>query len=427
MEPSIILRALSHIKDQRKGQNLENVVSYCCKELDWERPKVLHAVELATKDELISQTKKDDVFLLRILDKGHQLMKSQTESFEQGPKQFAGDNSDLKHQRDTESTDENGGVLTSCSSHCSHTAILNLLGNSIKDLTGSLTRTNEMLLEEREYSRKLEKEIMDLKIKLVESQNGTKYNNPDYHQKPDVTTQTRISLSSDTDSNSDSDLDSSEKANEERRKVLTQKQNNNNGKIVKKQKRDAHRNPNNNRSKNLNKDQEKASKDRENSQLTVTIVGDSQVNRLDGGKLNTNKRKVEMKTKGGTKVKDVVERVGKCNSDVIIVHAGTCDVKTKTPEELRDKIITTLQAVKVKNRHSQVAFSSIIRRKDSELLNAKVTKVNELLKEELELHGIDFIENENILFSNIGSDGLHINPGGVRKLAGNITNYLRYC
>ena len=50
------------------------------------------------------------------------------------------------------------------------------------------------------------------------------------------------------------------------------------------------------------------------------------------------------------------------------------------------EIITTLQAVKVKNRQSQVASSSILRRKDGELLNAKVKKVNELLKEELELH-----------------------------------------
>ena len=329
---------------------------------------------------------------------------------------------------------ENDGVPNSGSPHCDHTVILNLLGNSIKDLTYSLTRTNEMLLEEREYSRKLEREIMELKLRLIETKNSNKYSNPDYHQGPCyVTTQTGILLSSDSlDSSSDSDLDSSEKANEERRKAPTRIHNQNNSKSVKRQKRVSHRNPSNNnpsntRRENLNKDEEKASKDRDNSQLTVTIVGDSQVNRLDGGKLNNNKRKVELKTKGGMKIKDVVEKVGISKSNVIIVHAGTCDIKAKTPEELKDEIITTLQAVKVKNRRSQIAFSSILRRKDSELLNVKVKEVNELLKEELELHGIDFIENENILFSNVGSDGLHINPGGVRKLAGNFTNNLQYC
>ena len=41
--------------------------------------------------------------------------------------------------------------------------------------------------------------------------------------------------------------------------------------------------------------------------------------------------------------------------------------------------------------------------------------MNELLKEELELHGIDYIENDNILFNNIGNDGLRINPGVVKR------------
>ena len=76
--------------------------------------------------------------------------------------------------------------------------------------------------------------------------------------------------------------------------------------------------------------------DTERNHLTVTIVGDSQVNRLDGERLCNKKRKVEMKTKGGTKVKDIVKRIGTCNSNVIIFHAVTCEIKTKTPEDLRD-------------------------------------------------------------------------------------------
>ena len=165
----------------------------------------------------------------------------------------------------------------------------------------------------------------------------------------------------------------------------------------------------------------------ERNQLKVTIVGDSQVNRLDEMKLCNDSRKVEKRAKGGMKIKEVVNKVGVCNSDVIIVHAGTCDINAKTPEELRDEIIAALQAIKARNRRSQIAFSSILRRKDSELLSCKVKKVNELLKEELELHGFDLIDNDNVLFSNIGADGLHINPGGTRKFAGNLASYLRYC
>ena len=71
------------------------------------------------------------------------------------------------------------------------------------------------------------------------------------------------------------------------------------------------------------------------------------------------------------KVKDVVERSGICNSSIIIVHVGTYNIKTTTPEELRGEIIITLQAVKVKNRQSHLAFSNILTRKGSQLLNAK--------------------------------------------------------
>ncbi len=78
MESLVILQALSHIKEQRKGQNLENIVPHCYKEFDWEQPNVLRAVDHATENELISQTSKDDVVVLQILDKGHHLLKNQT-------------------------------------------------------------------------------------------------------------------------------------------------------------------------------------------------------------------------------------------------------------------------------------------------------------------------------------------------------------
>ena len=229
-----------------------------------------------------------------------------------------------------------------------------------------------MLFEEKEFSRKLEREIMEFKVRLIETKNSKQNSNPDYHQGPCyVTTQTGILLRSDSlDSCSDSDLDTSEKGNKERRKAPTQIHNKNNSKSVKKLKRVAHQNPCNNnpsnkRRKNLSRN------DRDNSQLTVKIVGDSQVNCFGGGKLNNNIRKVEFKTKGGMKIKDVVEKVGISESNVKIVHAGTCGIKAKTPEELRNEVITTVQAVKVKNRRSQIASSSIFKRRTVNFLMLK--------------------------------------------------------
>ena len=46
----MILQALKHLKVQKKGQNLENVVAYCRKDCEWDRPRVLDDIEAAIKE-----------------------------------------------------------------------------------------------------------------------------------------------------------------------------------------------------------------------------------------------------------------------------------------------------------------------------------------------------------------------------------------
>ena len=43
------------------------------------------------------------------------------------------------------------------------------------------------------------------------------------------------------------------------------------------------------------------------------------------------------------------------------------------------------------------------------------------------MHGFDIIPNENILYSNLNNDDLHLNEGGVRKFAGNLLQFIKYC
>ncbi len=45
----------------------------------------------------------------------------------------------------------------------------------------------------------------------------------------------------------------------------------------------------------------------------------------------------------------------------------------------------------------------------------------------LMLNGFDFIDNDNILYSNLARDGLHINTGGARKFASNLSRFIKYC
>ena len=73
-----------------------------------------------------------------------------------------------------------------------------------------------------------------------------------------------------------------------------------------------------------------------------------------------------------------------------------------------------------------MAYSSIFKRKDDQTLNAKARKVNELLSEELSLSGIDFINYNDIIYSTLWKDVLHLNDGGVRKVSGNLSKFIKY-
>lgn len=121
------------------------------------------------------------------------------------------------------------------------------------------------------------------------------------------------------------------------------------------------------------------------------------------------------------------KKTGKSDSDVIIVHAGTNNIDSTSPQELCNVTMDALGEIQKNNPKAKIAFSAVLKRKDSLDLNAKVTELNKLLVEKLPLNGFDMIENDNILFSNLKSGGLHLNEGGVRKFAGNINKFIKYC
>lgn len=170
-----------------------------------------------------------------------------------------------------------------------------------------------------------------------------------------------------------------------------------------------------------------AGKQNKVKKVKVLIVGDSQLRRIDDSKLSNDHRDIEIACKPGMKIKQAVSKVGKSDKEIIIVHAATNDVKSSTPEQLCKDVIDTLNQIQTNNPKSRIAFSSVIRRKDDQSINAKVRKLNGLLDEELAINGFDIIDNDNIQYSNLWKDGLHVNEGGIRKLSGNLSRYVKYC
>eukprot|EP00794_Sanderia_malayensis_P008603 gene8603-9531_t len=114
---------------------------------------------------------------------------------------------------------------------------------------------------------------------------------------------------------------------------------------------------------------------RETEMRKVVIIGDSQLRKIDGEKLSNDRQRVIVKAMPGSKVGKMKNVDIEADSNVVIIHAGTCNIKKQTnPENLADEIVSTLCEVKRKIPKSQVAFSSILKRNDDLELNAKVIK-----------------------------------------------------
>ena len=162
--------------------------------------------------------------------------------------------------------------------------------------------------------------------------------------------------------------------------------------------------------------------------IRICMVGDSQLRRMDADKMSNNHHEVMLNAKSGMKVEEAANHVD-CEADVIIMHAGTNNLRDSTPEEVAEKVVKTFKKIKQKNSKAQLAYSSIFRRKGNAAangMNVKVFQTNKILKEELMLQGIDFIDNDNILYGNICDDGLHINQGGAKRFARNVKKYVEY-
>ena len=157
-------------------------------------------------------------------------------------------------------------------------------------------------------------------------------------------------------------------------------------------------------------------------------MGDSQLRKINSEKLSRDHHSVDVKAIPGAKI-DKMRNVNiKEDVNIVIVHAGTCNIRKQTiPEDFADEIVSALRDVRTKLPRAQIEFSNILKRKDDLELNAKVIKTNQLLEEKLLLNDLHFINNENNRYGNISFDGLHINEGGVKILASNYSKYIRYC
>ena len=117
--------------------------------------------------------------------------------------------------------------------------------------------------------------------------------------------------------------------------------------------------------------------------------------RLDQEKLCNQYRDVEILGQSGMRIKQAAAKIGKTDGDVIIVHAGTNNLSSTSPEQLSTEILDTLQKIQDNNKQSKVVFPSAFTRRDKGL-NLKIIKLHKILNEELERGDFSRVEADAI-------------------------------
>ena len=107
--------------------------------------------------------------------------------------------------------------------------------------------------------------------------------------------------------------------------------------------------------------------------------------------------------------------------DEVILHVGTNDLKSNTPQEVTDKIIDLARQVE-DSSEARVVISSLVARKGK--LNEKVIQVNKLLKRYCSQNEWQLIEHLNISHKGLNRGGLHLNVEGNKRFFDNFRSYV---
>lgn len=308
--------------------------------------------------------------------------------------------------------------------------------NAVTSMMGNISLLNNLLQEERRKSSNLLEEnyYLKMKIQAMETKLDTivlekNENNMRQENECSITKEIRSQLINEAERHTEATKDDSSRTKASSKSSKSQTSNRNKKQMSEKTTQGRKQSNQNTETTQRAQGQGEKSKCQENEEkkLKVLIAGDSQLRRINASVLSNSYRDVDIKFKPGMKIEQTTKAVGKTEHDIIIIHAATNNIASKTPEQLSKEVVNQLKHVQDNNPKARIVFSSVIRRKDDSSLNSKVTKLNKLLEDETALNGFDMIDNSNIVFSNLWTDGLHINDGGVRKLSGNYSKFIKYC
>ena len=122
---------------------------------------------------------------------------------------------------------------------------------------------------------------------------------------------------------------------------------------------------------------------------------------------------------------DYVRPTMKRSPDLIVLHAGTNNLRNEDPARVIAEKLMEL-ALDMKGNENDVMVSSLITRSDDEDLQQKLMQVNEILEAECQRYNLCFIDNGNISpTQHLNGGGLHLNYKGTVLLASNFIEHIK--
>ena len=161
---------------------------------------------------------------------------------------------------------------------------------------------------------------------------------------------------------------------------------------------------------------------------TVVVAGDSIIKHVKGWELSNNKQNVAVKSFSGATVEDMNDFLRptiRRQPDNLVIHVGTNDIRSSTPQNISDEVTKVAQLFKQESRKTEIIISSLIIRSDSPELANKVKDTNVALKLKCAENNWSFIDNSNINCLHLNRRGLHLNHEGTALLQANIGNILK--
>ena len=161
----------------------------------------------------------------------------------------------------------------------------------------------------------------------------------------------------------------------------------------------------------------------------IAVLGDSMLKHLNPRRIQHGiDHKVTIKTFPGAGVDEMIHYVRPTlqkNPNHVILHVGTNDLQSKSPDTLITAISKLGEVITKEGRGTELTLSEIITRNDDALLADKVNIYNKKLDNLCTERNWGLIKHNNITKSHLNNYGLHLNQRGTTTFAMNLKYFLK--